>query len=401
MGDNQDDTPRYSKVQVQEMLRDHEKQTLASMSPNIDEIVAASIAKHLETISLKPSTSPSVDSGASKSFTIPPRTSGKDGEFYNNVGHGYFTPTQMPHYNNLGNSPMYDGTHFSFWKSSMESHLRSYSEGLWEVVVQGYKPLDPNDLSPRDKYNRQLNASAWDKIRKGIHRELHDQVKNIESAKNLWERIIILQEGTSLIQKSNYKDAKRDMDYFVIQDGETLSQAYARLEALKVRIEGLGCDKYNDGFVMNDEFMKDNIITLIALDNQQLALRMQFLDRNKDMTPDDLISYFVANENMAIQGMKMKEMAHEMKGNDLALKATEVPRYEEEDDDSNQGEMVDMGDLAQDLILFAKKYGIGSIRRGRFSSNKSRVKGIQDCAIIAMKQDTLPDCVPTRRERIG
>jgi hypothetical protein len=43
-------------------------------------------------------------------------------------------------------------------------------------------------------------------------------------------------------------------------------------------------------------------VTLIALDNQQLALHMQFLDCNKDMTPDDLISYFVANENMDIQG---------------------------------------------------------------------------------------------------
>jgi hypothetical protein len=148
MGDNQDDTPRYTKVQVQELLRVHEKQTLASMTPNIDEIVATSIPKHLETISLKPSTSPSVDSGTSKSFAVPPGTSEKDGEFYNNVGHGYFTPTQIPHYNNSGNCPMYDGAHFSFWKSSMESHLHSCSKELWEVVVQGYKPLDPNDLSP-------------------------------------------------------------------------------------------------------------------------------------------------------------------------------------------------------------------------------------------------------------
>jgi hypothetical protein len=36
--------------------------------------------------------------------------------------------------------------------------------------------------------------------------------------------------------------------------------------------------------------------------------------------------------------------------------------------------VADIGDLAQDLILFAKKYSLGSIR-GRFSSNKSRVKG--------------------------
>jgi hypothetical protein len=142
-----------------------------------------------------------------------------------------------------------------------------------------------------------------------------------------------------------------------------------------VKTEGFGCDKYNDGFVMNDEFMKDKIVTLITLDNQQLALHMKFLDRNKDMTPDDLISYFVANENMAIQGKKMQEMARAMKATDLALKAREMPRNEEEEDnDGDQGEVADIGDLAQDLILFAKKYGLGSIRRGRFSSNKSRVK---------------------------
>jgi hypothetical protein len=114
-----------------------------------------------------------------------------------------------------------------------------------------------------------------------------------------------------------------------------------------VKIEGLGCDKYNDRFVMNNEFMKDKIVTLIALDNQQLALHMQFLDRNKDMTPDDLISYFVANDNMAIQGKKMQEMACAMKCTDLALKAREVPRSEEEED-GDQGEVADIGDLAQD-----------------------------------------------------
>jgi hypothetical protein len=91
---------------------------------------------------------------------------------------------------------------------------------------------------------------------------------------------------------------------------------------------------------------------------------MQFLDRIKDMTPDDLISYFVANENMTIQGKKMQEMARAMMGTDLALKAREVPRYEEEgEEDDDQGEVADIGDLAQDPILFAKKYGLGSIRR--------------------------------------
>jgi hypothetical protein len=112
------------------MFVDREIQTLATMSPNFNELVSAFVEKHLEAPSLKASTSAYVDSGASKSSAIPPRTSRKDGEFYNNVGHVYFTPTQMAPYNNLGNPPMYDGTHFSFWKSS-RGGLRGPNETRW------------------------------------------------------------------------------------------------------------------------------------------------------------------------------------------------------------------------------------------------------------------------------
>ena len=86
----------------------------------------------------------------------------------------------------------------------MESHLLSCSEELWEVVVQGYSPVDPTNLTGREFYDRQLNATARDKIRSAVHRALHDQVSNLESAKELWERIVVLQEGTNLIQKAKY-----------------------------------------------------------------------------------------------------------------------------------------------------------------------------------------------------
>ena len=135
----------------------------------------------------------------------------------------------------------------------MESHLRSCSEELWEVVVQGYSPVDPTNLTGREYYDRQLNATAYDKIRSVVHRALHDQVSNLESAKELWERIVVLQEGTNLIQKAKYEAVKNEMTMFMIKDGETLTTAYARLNALRVKIKGLGAEKYNDGFDMNDE----------------------------------------------------------------------------------------------------------------------------------------------------
>jgi hypothetical protein len=106
-------------------------------------------------------------------------------ESYHDVNHDYPRNTSpMPHINHSGTVPHYDGTHFPHWKSAMESHIRSCSVELWELIVHGYpEPQDPTRLTSTEFYNRQLNASACDKIRSGINRKLLDQVNDIDSAK--------------------------------------------------------------------------------------------------------------------------------------------------------------------------------------------------------------------------
>ena len=100
----------------------------------------------------------------------------------------------------------------------MESHIRSCSVEMWEIIVDGYrKPQDPIRLTSTEFYNRQLNASACDKIRSGINRKLLDQVNDIDSAKELWDRIVVLQEGTNLIQKALYESAKTEATLFMIR----------------------------------------------------------------------------------------------------------------------------------------------------------------------------------------
>ena len=92
-------------------------------------------------------------------------------ESFNQVSHDYPKNTSpMPHINHSGNVPYFDGTHFSFWKSSMESHICGCSVELWEIIADGYmKPHDPTRLTSIEFYNRQLNASVRDKIRSAIH----------------------------------------------------------------------------------------------------------------------------------------------------------------------------------------------------------------------------------------
>ncbi|KAK1616000.1 hypothetical protein QYE76_021517, partial [Lolium multiflorum] len=288
-------------------------------------------------------------------------------ESYHEVNHDYPRNTSpMPHINHSGTVPHYDGTHFPHWKSAMESHIRSCSVELWELIVHGHRePQDPTRLTSTEFYNRQLNASARDKIRSGINRKLLDQVDDIVSAKELWDRIVVLQEGTDLIQSSLYETAKQEAYQFMIRDGESVFDAYARLGALKVRIKGLGAEKYNDGFEMNEAFIKSKVIAMIAVkqEDTNLGLNLQIMTKSADLNSDDLVSYVAANENMAKAGKRLKAMNrvdeashnHEASHN-LALKARADHGGEEEYEIEEHEEMTSTSDIATDFAFFAKKY---------------------------------------------
>ncbi|KAK1626558.1 hypothetical protein QYE76_000873, partial [Lolium multiflorum] len=237
---------------------------------------------------------------------------------------------------------------------------------LWEIILHGYRePQDPIRLTSTEFYNRQLNASARDKIRSGINRKLLDQVNDIGSAKELWDRIVVLQEGTDLIQSSLYETAKQEAHRFMIREGESIADAYARLGALRVRIKGLGAEKYDDGFEMNEGFIKSKVIAMIAVkqEDTNLALNLQIMTKSADLNSDDLVSYVAANENMAKAGKMLMAMNrvdeashnHEASHN-LALKARADHGGEEEYEIEEDEEMTSTSDIVTNFAFFAKKY---------------------------------------------
>ncbi|KAK1668442.1 hypothetical protein QYE76_056601 [Lolium multiflorum] len=230
---------------------------------------------------------------------------------------------------------------------------------MWEIIVDGYrKPQDPIRLTSTEFYNRQLDASACDKIRSGVNRKLLDQVNDIDSAKELWDRIVVLQEGTNLIQKALYESAKTEATLFMIREGESLVDAYGRLGALRVKVKGLACEKYNDGFEMNEEFIKSKVIAMIAVKQKDtnLALNLEILTKQADLNADDLLSYAAAKDNMAKAGEKLMAMNRvEGSSHNLALKAR-ADQEREEAYEIEEDEMRSTSDMQTDVAFFVKKY---------------------------------------------
>src|SRR3954468_12221553 len=88
-----------------------------------------------------------------------------------------------------------------------------------------------------------------------------------------------------LSKKSKYEVSKSEMNMFMNHDGETIAEAYKRLVALRMKIGGLGCEKYDDGFNFNDELIKSKIVSMIVVTDKKLALNLQLLDRDNQFTP--------------------------------------------------------------------------------------------------------------------
>jgi guanylate kinase len=75
---------------------------------------------------------------------------------------------------------------------------------------------------------------------------------------------------------------------------------------------------------MNEQFIKSKVIAMIVVKQKDtnLALNLQILTKQADLTADDLVSYVVVNDNMAKVGDKLMAMNRANgSSHNLALKA--------------------------------------------------------------------------------
>jgi hypothetical protein len=107
-----------------------------------------------------------------------------------------------------------------------------------------------------------------------------------------------------------------------MNDGESVTSAYSRLQALKEKIILLGGNTIDDGFHMNDNFMKNKFIEIVSTKYKELAFNVTFLEPCYKMTVDELVGYFVAHDDMIAKANRTNEIVCAMNKNpSLALNA--------------------------------------------------------------------------------
>jgi hypothetical protein len=149
---------------------------------------------------------------------------------------------QMPHLASCGPPPPLDAFSFVNWQDNMRSHINFVSIELWRIIEQGFHPTskDLNNLLSWEQIDKQLNASALHLIHMAITEKDKVFVRNITSAKEVWDTLMNLFIGNESIQESKYDKAHNNADNFAVLDGESPEELHGRLSALQVKLVDLG-----------------------------------------------------------------------------------------------------------------------------------------------------------------
>ncbi|GKD39574.1 hypothetical protein Tco_1259781 [Tanacetum coccineum] len=119
--------------------------------------------------------------------------------------------------------PMLEKDMYDSWKSRMELYMMNRQHGRMILESVENSPL----IWPSTEENRATNI-----ILQGLPPEVYALVSNHKVAKELWERIQLLMQGTSLTKQERECKLYDEFDKFAYKKGETLRDFYLRFSLL-------------------------------------------------------------------------------------------------------------------------------------------------------------------------
>ncbi|GJW45313.1 retrovirus-related pol polyprotein from transposon TNT 1-94 [Tanacetum coccineum] len=114
--------------------------------------------------------------------------------------------------------------------------LESVENGplIWPSIEENRvtRPKKYSELSPTEAIQADCDVKATNIILQGLPPEIYALVSNHKVAKELWERIQLLMQGTSLIKQERECKLYDEFDKFAYKNGETLRDFYLRFSLL-------------------------------------------------------------------------------------------------------------------------------------------------------------------------
>jgi hypothetical protein len=158
-------------------------------------------------------------------------------------------PIPHPRINPRGDPPSLNPNAFSLWQTKMKSYLNSSSIELWRIVVEGYKPHNPNGLSRREVVDCQLNATALYMIQQAVSEDDRPYIEKATTAKDAWDILAEVFLGSSSMRQNKFQEVSNKAEGFYMEDGEHHRDMYRRLKAFAISFRDLGATYVDDDWI--------------------------------------------------------------------------------------------------------------------------------------------------------
>ncbi|GJY18759.1 hypothetical protein Tco_0390250 [Tanacetum coccineum] len=142
--------------------------------------------------------------------------------------------------------PMLEKDMYDSWKSRMELYMMNRQHGrmilesvengplIWPSIEENgvTRPKKYSELSATEALQADCDIKATNIILQGLPPEVYALVSNHKVAKELWERIQLLMQGTSLTKQERECKLYDEFDKFAYKKGESLREFYLRFSLL-------------------------------------------------------------------------------------------------------------------------------------------------------------------------
>ena len=144
--------------------------------------------------------------------------------------------------------PFFDGSNYSYWKNRMQVFLRAQDYELWRIVERGLMDLpEDEDSWTREQIRRAtMNWSAMNMMQCTIHPKEYSRVSSCKFAKEMWEKLQLIYEGTSEVREIKTSMLILEYEMFKMMSNETISEMFARFMLIVNYLKGFG-KEYSNG----------------------------------------------------------------------------------------------------------------------------------------------------------
>ncbi|EOY31699.1 Uncharacterized protein TCM_038764 [Theobroma cacao] len=149
--------------------------------------------------------------------------------------------------------PLFDGSNYPYWSTGMSIYIKAIDYEMWDVITDG--PFMPsivnvvtNELmpKPRSEWTEaetkkvQINFKAINTLHCALTPTEFNKVSSCTTAKQVWEKLRIIHEGTSQVKESKIALLTHSYEMFKMEHGEDITSMFDRFTNITNKLSQLG-----------------------------------------------------------------------------------------------------------------------------------------------------------------